>query len=368
MNKLEKQLVSVIRNVVCRDGTAIPPDTDWEKLREIAGSNHLEAILYEVAPEEFRQAHGNERHKMVARSALQEHYLALTGEALQSAGIPYGLQKGAILKNDYPEPYYRFMTDIDFCIDTADRGRIKEAVGAAGGRLTHTESGDDQFIFPGNIEVEFHGRLLYRKTSHGVENYSASGYIDKSGTCLTPEGYALNLIGHAVYNLSRGGLGIRYILDLWVYRHLHSPAPDWDAVNKKLESDGIAQAARNLLDLSEYLFSDAEGSEKLDALADYVFSSSLNGNSRRMSAIELGRAGGKGRAAVRQIFRSRADYENRFPRLKKYPFLFPFAVIIRLFRSLKTHRGRIGLWLRRAKDTQKAEAQRETEIQSYFGL
>ena len=368
MDKLNKQLIAVIRNVVCRDGTEIPSDTDWEKLRILAKNNRLEAILYEAAPEEFRQAHGNDRHKAVARSALQDHYLSLMCEALDKAGIPYGRQKGAMLKNDYPEPFYRFMTDIDFCINPSDRGRIKTAAEAAGGRLMHTESGDDQFIFPGGIEIEFHGRLLYRKTNHGVENYSAPGYTDESGTRLTPEGYALNLIGHAVYNLSRGGLGIRYILDLWVYRHLHSPAPDRDAVNKKLESDGISEAARNLLDLSEYLFSDAEGSEKLDMLADYVFSSGLNGNPGRMSAIELGRAGGKGKAALRQVFRNRADYENRFPWLKKYPFLFPFAVIIRLFRSIKTNKRRIGLWLRKTKDAEKSEAERQMEIQSYFGL
>ncbi len=370
MNDLKKQLIAILRAVVCRDGTPVPSGFDPDAMMALAKENHLETIVFEAAPEVFREKYEGVRLSMLARSARQAHYLELTEKALKDAGIHYGLLKGAILKSDYPEPYLRFMTDMDFYINPKSREAIKEAMISAGSTFTGTESGDDQFIFPGGIKIEMHGRLLYRKTKGDIEHYPAWEYVDCASDRLTPEGFALNIIGHAVYDLTKGGPGVRYILDLWVLRHLHSPAPDWDKVYEKLREDGICEAAKNLMDLSEHLFSGAQAQGVISELADYVLSSGLNGSARRMTAIELGKSGGRSGAFLRQLFRNRAEYENRYPWLKKHPVLFPVAVFLRIIDSLKTgsHRKRFFRWHRDAGRAEKAEIEYQKEFQKKLGL
>jgi hypothetical protein len=63
--------------------------------------------------------------------------------------------------------------------------------------------------------------------------------VDEGRNRLTEEGFALNLVGHTVGEMRKGGPGIRYVLDLWVYRHLHEPQPVWDAVLGRLGRDGM---------------------------------------------------------------------------------------------------------------------------------
>lgn len=371
MSKIEQyksDLISILKVVVCRDGTAIPANADWNKIWDFAKRNHLEAIVYTAAPKECKLLFENEYFKMVVRTVRQTHLLEQIEQALSNASIHYGLQKGSILKLDYPDPCFRFMSDIDLYIRPEDRASIRTAMESIGGVFSGTESGDKQFRFSEGLGIEFHGRLLYRKTSRGIENYPDWSLLDEGKNRLTEEGYALNLIGHAVSDLSKCGPGIRYILDLWVYRHRHKPQPDWDEVWKRLRQDGIADAAKNLLDLSEYLFADGEKTAIMEELAEYVLAGGLYGDAGRAAATEAARHGGKGKAVLRQVFRNRVEFENRYPWLRERPCLLPLAWGLRIGNSLRRHSGKISSWGRELKAVSRHEIQEQKERLTRFGL
>ena len=368
MERFKQDFLSILRSVVCRDGTEIPENANWDKIWKLARYNHLETVAYMAAPDEQKARLKNIYLNMVARTVCQGHLLEEIESVLTAENIHYGLQKGSILKHDYPELAFRFMSDMDIYIRPEDRTAIRTAMESIGGVLLGKESGDEQFLFENRLCVEFHGRLLYRNTKYGIENYPDWQFVDEKSNRLTEEGYALNLIGHAVGDLAKSGPGIRYILDLWVYRHRHQPQPDWDAVMDRLRQDGIADAANNLLDLSEYLFGDGAGTEQMKEMTEYILIGGLYGDSTRSTATEAARAGGKGKAVVRQIFRNRTEFENRYPWLCKHPYLLPVAWVLRIIDSLRRNRNRINSWIADIKNTNTEEIKRQEEKLKRFGL
>lgn len=368
MTICEKQFTQLLRAVIANG--EMPVITDWAGIMDLSRRHHLEVIVREAArnysdiPDVIRSEIESAYNLMLAHSIRRDHCLLQIEEALAGNSIQYALLKGAILKDDYPDTFYRFMSDLDFYIRTEDRAKIRKAVEKAGGEFRGKESGDDQFIFRNTIGVEFHGRLLYRNTKHGIENYPDWSLVDEHKNRLTEEGFALNLLGHAVHDLAGAGPGIRYILDLWVYRHRHAPQPDWNAVDERMKTDLIYEAAHNLLDLSEYLFGDGVKTDLMEEMAEYVMKGGLHGDYKRGLASQAA----EGKATVRQIFRNRAEFENRYPWLKKYPFLLPVAWVMRLFHSFKTHKKTIKEWKKGIDSVSEDETEIQKRTRTRFGL
>ena len=112
--------------------------------------------------------------------------------------------------------------------------------------------------------------------------------------------------------MAGSGPGIRYILDLWIYRNRHQPQPDWQVVDEQLIKDNIYGAAHNLLNLSEYLFGDGDESPLMVEMADYVLKGGLHGDYKHGLASQAA----NGKAVIKQLFRNRTEYENRYLWLK----------------------------------------------------
>ena len=368
MTTSEKQFVQLLRSVILNE---TPPDEiDWDGVWNLARKHRLETMVQEAAkndptvPESVKTQLGDVCRLMLAREVAQEWHLEQIEKALIDAGIHYAPIKGAVLKKDYPQARFRFMSDLDLYIKPEDRPAIREAIEGIGGKFKGTESGDEQFRFLNNLCIEFHGRLLYRKTKAGIENYPDWQFVDEQRNRLTEEGYALNLIGHAVHDLAGSGPGIRYILDLWIYRNRHQPQPDWNAVEERLKADSIYEASKNLLNLSEYLFGNGEETLLMDEMADYVLKGGLHGDYKRGLASQ---ASG-GNALRKQLFRNRIEFENRYPWLKKHPYLLPVAWGMRAFHSFKTHKKVIGKWWKRMNRVSDGEAEAQKQTLTRFGL
>jgi len=368
MTICEKQFVKLLRAVISDEEP--PCDIDWDGVWNLARRQHLETIVWETAktdptvPEDIKPQMSIIYNQMIAREVRQGHCFAMIEKALSDAGIHYAPLKGAILKNDYPQTRFRFMSDLDFYIKPEDRPTIRKIIESVGAKFKGTESGDEQFLFWDKIGIEFHGRLLYRKTKAGIENYPEWEFVDEEKDRLSEEGYALNLIGHAVHDLAGSGPGIRYILDLWIYRNRHKPQPYWKSVNERLRRDNILEAAQNLLNLSEYLFGNGEESPLMIEMADYVLKGGLHGDYKRGLSSEAA----NGKALRKQLLRNRTEFENRYPWLKKYPFLLPIAWVMRIAQSWKRHKRKIISWQKDMHGVSSKDAEMQKQTLMRFGL
>ena len=85
-------------------------------------------------------------------------------------------------------------------------------------------------------------------------------------------------------------------------------------------------------------------------------------------AAQVARAGGKSGAAAKQFFRNRKDYENRYPWLKKAPFLLPVAWGMRACKSLKTHGDVIRKWRKDVRSLSKEEVRAQKDRMKRWGV
>lgn len=369
MIKAERDFIQILRKAINQPYRINNP-INWPAVWDLAKRHHLEAMVYlariDTVPDTLRKEMNKTYAWTQSRSVLQGHYLQAIKTALSNANIPYALQKGGILRSDYPSIFMRFMSDIDFYIRADDRPRIRECMESIGGVVKGTDSGDENFLIGGKFSVEFHGRLLYRKTDAGIENYPEWSFVDEKRNRLTEEGFALNLIGHVVHDLAGGGPGIRYILDLWVYKNCHQPQPDWSIVDERLKTDGIYEAAHNLLNLSEYIFGSGAETSLMDEMTEYVLKGGLHGDYRRGIAAEMSH--GKGVAVKRQICRNRIEYENRYSWLKDKSYLLPVAWGLRIVESSRKHRNVIGTWIDGIMNISQEEIDEQKMNLEKFGL
>ena len=368
-------IINILRFVVCGKEFVSPPNNvDWKSLYDYALKNHLEVILYKFIKrkncisDDLRKRIELDYFARIAINIKQDECIKQIDKILRNANIPYALQKGSVLKDDYPERDMRCMSDIDIYIQQSDRTRIHKLFIENGFSFRGTESGDEQFLLFDKIGIECHGRLLYRYKKNNIENYPDWNYVDTKNNRLTEEGFALNLIGHAVGDLYKGGPGLRYILDLWVYKNRHLPQPDWDSVFIKLKTDGILEAAENLIALSEYLFGELNPDEKIKDLANYILDGGLHGDARRARIIELVQGGGKNKAVYNQIIRNRTEFENRYLWLKKYPVLLPLAYLLRVVETIKKHKRYIFKWRKSILSISEEEIRIQKERMRKWGL
>ena len=336
----------------------------WKEFYRLSKQHNLEIMLYcfakeqASAPEGMMKALDKIVFQLAERDELETRTIELIKEIFNDEKIPVSFIKGAVVKNDYPESYMRSMSDIDVYINRDEKDTVlKVCSEKLGVNSIGADSGDITITTSSRIHIDFQGRLFYKKSPDGIIGYASNKRLafdsENGEAVLSNEEYALNLIGHMVNNLASGGLGIRYILDLWVYRNRHTPQPDWKAVMSQLNTDGIGKVAQNLIELSDLWFGSANNktdmtlcSPLLKELSVYIFG---NGPQGGLSNVQISRScflskdiilskNQVTRHAIKYgIVRSKEEFMNRYSWLETYPFLLPIAWLIRIITSIIKH-------------------------------
>ena len=334
----------------------------WQQLHGLLKRNKLESLAFTVLqaepklPEKLKEILEQRQLKDVILDTRQQHLLALLRQALKEKGIPFAMVKGAYLKQDYPQSYLRFMSDIDLIIEPERKDEVESCIRDMGGVFHGYDGNDAIFIMPGNVTLETHRYLFFRREKTGIVPCSDWRYLDREKNELTEEGFALQMICHLLSNLCKAGLGIRYVMDLWIYRHRHSAQPDWEKVMAQLNAWGLEKVAQNVIALSEYWFTRNDGTPFfLPELEQAVLESSLYGKSGQGAINNMGMAGSKGAAVAHHVFLSREELHKRFPWSKKSDLLLPAAWAARAGQTLVYHSSTVKSWLKKLAKTDNAQ-------------
>ena len=339
------------------EGGSAPAVDDWPALLRLARAHQVEPLVWRAveragldAPEEVRRALKGARDRALFRETQQDHTAAALRAALTGAEVPHVLLRGAVLKDDYPAPGLRTMSDLDYLVRVEDYPKIKKAAGALGGEHVHTDGGHFSFTFPPAVAVEFHPDLIYTASPVGTAINPGWQYVRRdSGPFaleLTEEGFYLNMVCHLAYHLARGGAGVRSILDLWVYRSRHVPQPDAAFVEGELERAGLLAFARRAEALAAAWFGGGVMTPELEELGRYVLTSGAHGTEKRavLNAACFSKGGTGASALLGKAFYPRGELENRFPWLRGRPWLLPAAWCARALRAVGRHGGHVRRW------------------------
>jgi hypothetical protein len=384
MTPEQKLLIDALSVAVCGQHRKLDLQVDWQKLIQLASIHNLLPMLcdglrkmpdaWNLLPEVVRSKLDSAYIQAVSKDIQLEYTQQRLTHNLSQSGVPHIFLKGAVLKYDYPVPALRTMCDLDVLIYTKDLKAIDKAARTLGGTAKNGDGNHHNYHFPGGILVEFHPNLLHHATQVAAQinpgwQYAADDEHEYSRS-LTEEGIYLNTICHLADHFVSGGVGVRFVLDVWVCRHLRNKQPDRAFVEAELSKFGLLEFTRNIEQLAECWFMDAESTSVLDEMGDYILTSGSYGSMERaaLNAVSLAPGGSRLKALLRKVFYPRQELEDRFPWCKGKAWLLPVAWCLRVCRAIILHGKHIVKWSSNTAKINKAQLAAHQESLRRFGI
>lgn len=381
MTKESRLLIDALGWAVTGKYEALSLSVDWDALVKLAKRHMLLPLLCDGLQkagcwQEVPQEVARDLQKAYMQAFYQDAQMENTRKKLEAGlaegKIPYVFLKGSVLKYNYPEPALRTMCDMDVLVYTKDYPAIEKVATTLGVQPGHSDGNHRNYRFPGGVEVEFHPNLLHQDTPVGTQINPGWQYTEKTpeGLRMTEEGIYLNTLCHLANHFVMGGVGVRFVLDVWVNRHLRHSPMDREKVEAELTRFGLLDFAKNIEDLAEYWFGAGQNTPLLEELGEYILTSGSHGRSDRavLNSVTLSKGGSRTSALWGKIFHSRAEMEDRFPWCKGKPLLLPAAWCVRAFRAV-TKRGKlIFRWSKETSKVTKAQTDAQKEMLSRFGI
>lgn len=187
---------------------------------------------------------------------------------LEQNGIWYLPLKGSVIKEMYPNPEMREMNDNDILIDQNGRDQAKDFMLSRGYQVKPNDKGviddkgnSDEFIKDPFFYFELHKYLIEERYSPKQYDYFLSikdrliKDTDKEyGYHMSDEDFYLYMICHAHKHFSRNGMGIRFLVDEYVFLKEKGETLDNDYINEKIREFGLEQFDADLRKVSRMAF------------------------------------------------------------------------------------------------------------------
>lgn len=384
MTPEQKLLIDALSVAVCGQHRQLNLQVDWQKLIQLASIHSMLPLLcdglqkapdvWDRVPEAAKNKLDSAYMQAIRKDVQLEYTQHALADKLCQACVPHIFLKGAVLKYDYPVPELRTMCDLDVLIYAKDFNAIDEVATSLGGTAKNGDGNHRNYYFPCGVLVEFHPNLLHHATKVAAQinpgwQYAAGNDQGYSHS-LTEEGFYLNTICHLADHFVSGGVGVRFVLDVWVCRHLRKQQPDRAFVEAELSKFGLLEFTRNIEQLAECWFGDAESTAVLEELGSYILTSGSHGNAERavLNAVSLAPGGSRLKALWRKAFYPRQELEDRYPWCKGKAWLLPVAWCVRAFRAV-THNGKhVVKWSNGVAKIKKDELVAQQERMRRFGI
>lgn len=384
MDNESKLLIGAVGLAVAGKPFQSPDAVDWTAFLQLAADHGVIALacdgllksseLWSSIPQAVQQQLRNTYFRAVHRELQQDHIQQQLQQALIREQVSHIFLKGACIKHSYPVSALRTMSDMDILVHTEDYDAIDRAARSLGGKQYDGDGNHRNYVFPGDVGVEFHPNLLHHATPVATGINPGWQYAKKEPSAgameLTEEGIYLNVLCHLADHFVDGGVGVRFVLDVWVCRHMRTPQPDRCFIEQELERIGMLEFARNIEALAEAWFSHGEMTPLLEDLGAYILTSGSHGITERamLNAVSLSSGGSRSSALLGRIFYPRQELEDRFPWCKGKGWLIPAAWFARVFDTVTKRSHLIVKWAKGTGQFSKEQIKTQREMLNRFGI
>ena len=285
-----KKLLPALLGCVLRDEKVpqqLVPE-DWQSLLELAYRHKVHntlACILPLLPERPDEAlcrtfEGMTMEQMLI-SSNQLHGARQLQESFESRGLYNMMLKGVQTKLLYPQDYMRSMGDMDILCKPEQNAQVRKAMEAMGYGDFQPGRKHDHYRYPPYLLVEMHRELVpasstysdyYRDIWQRCKPLADHSY---SYEMSVEDGYIFCLV-HLAGHFRDGGVGIRFIMDVYVYERL--TALNRDYLKEQLEILGLSTFYANVVKLAKHWFGGEEGNDLTEAMAEYVYSGGLYGS------------------------------------------------------------------------------------------
>lgn len=371
MEQQSKNFLALIRSYMIRTEASLN-QPDWEAILKLASSHNIVPLIYESARSlpAFKTASG-ELQSAFSETALYQAGLQITKteeffrlySRFAAEGLYPVVLKGLVCRSLYPHPELRGSSDEDLWIFREKLPAVHRLLTMEGYILHPSaqtpESLQELTYSTPLLELDLHldpfgTARASRQRMEEVFSVSPRDAVPveiEGHTIFTlpPTEHYLYLFLHLYKHFSEGGVGIRQLLDLFLFEQAYSSQMDWDRIHSAILRLGTEGLYATVLMIGQHEFgfslhaflpaSFPPDPDTLEALTEDLLESGCFGNSARyqqLSGTYVYASSGKnrfpGKKLLLLLFPPVRRLRVRYPFLKKRPWLLPAAWLIRLFR------------------------------------
>lgn len=361
MDELQTGIIALIKSALTGEKAEISENFDWDNALNTAKEHQITPLIYYgvrysgLEPSsEIMQFLELATYKNIAVSQNQLYALEGIYKAFDENRIDYMPLKGSVLKFVYPKPEMRAMGDADILVKQEQYDKIRAVMTELG--FKEIRESDHELVWnkKGILYVELHKRLIpsYNKDYYA---YYGNGWqlskpcSDKASRFeLTAEDQMIYLFTHFSKHYRNAGIGIRHLVDLWVYRQSQKNS-DEAYIRRELEKLQLYSFYQNVVATLAVWFEGAKETEISEFITDFIFNSGvygthetriLAGTYRQSKSIENIKSI-RIINTVKVVFLPYSHMKKKYPTLIKFPFLLPLFWIVRAFDVLLFKRKQI---------------------------
>ena len=228
------------------------------------------------------------------------------------------------------------MVDNDIYYD-ADGYRIMRKFMLGNGYKTPSatkETHVDEYFMEPYYSFELHKRFFMINRDKWSKYYSdMSKFLILSGDYeykMSDEDFYVYITLHSYKHMSDSGVGLRALLDCFLYNEKKKDTLNWEYIDKELEKLGILDFERSFKNLSERLFKTNE-KLSLEEEKDFLFiiSSGAFGTARQTIGKSIDSLG-KSSYLRRRLFPTLEWYRGNVPFVYRHKWSIPFYVVYRI--------------------------------------
>lgn len=348
MNTTQQGIVTLLKSAVTGEALPLPGSFDLEAAYPQVKQHHMSALLYDGAvrcgiPKEspvMKQLFQSYcRSLLVSEGQLGE--VKRIFDAFDQNGIDYMPLKGCNMKPRYPKPELRSMGDADILIRLEQREQVEGILEDLGFRFKDETDHELAWVSK-KLYLELHKHLIpsYNKDLYPYfgTGWQLARHVSLGLHAMSPEDEFIFTFTHFAKHYRDGGIGCRYVLDLWVFLRAF-PALNFEKVERELEKLQLLEFYTNVRALIAFWFEGGPGGEKLDVMTDFVFSSGSWGQmeskilSQTVRDAKHSPLGFSGRLVYlwRTAFPPVSLQRGKYTVLQKMPWLLPVVWLVRPF-------------------------------------
>lgn len=350
MTDLQQGILTLIKSAVTGQPCDLPAGFSLEEAIPVIRKHQLIPLACEGAvlcglpntPHLMALLQGSCQHLLISEGQMQ----AIHGiyDIFDANGIAYMPVKGCLMKERYPKPELRPMSDADILIRTEQYDRIRSLLPELG--FTELQESNHEFIWRSPaLHLELHKRLIpsYNRDYYAYfgDGWRLAKEQTRSRFSMTPEDEFIYLFVHFAKHYRDGGIGCRQMVDLWVHRRTY-PNTDEAYVRAELKKLRLLDFYDNICRTLELWFADGNSDSITEFITNFIFSSGSWGQEEhhllaaevRNRSIAGSARGGRLRSILLMIFPALPDMTMRYPVLKKAPYLLPLLWILRWIQTV----------------------------------
>lgn len=358
MDVLQRGIITLLRSGLTEETLPLPEGFSFAHSCPILRAHQVYTLAYEGAvwcgiPKTLPEMKMlfQSYCQCIIHSMRQMQAVETVFSAFEENDISYLTVKGCNLKKIYPKPELRLMGDADILIRAMEYPKVSAVLQNLGYQEVSESEKDYGWRAP-ELFMEIHHQLI------GASDQDFYQYFDdgwKLAKPLSGKRYALSiedeyiyLVVHLAKHYRDGGIGLRHVTDLWVYRRVY-PNMDEVYIVKGLQEMHLAEFYQNLRRMIAAWFEDGPEDDITSFMTDIIFNSGAWGNSTTGKlSVALRNKNSTGSMAYGKLKRICTGFFPpygimwpKYPILKKYPALLPFFWPVRWVTAILFRRDSI---------------------------